>query len=76
MMKIIRIQFLRHIKTLFSDNTSIKGRITMSLTLYFNDSFSCGVVEYHDELNPWIVKGYIFGSKPKVEDIVNFIHTI
>lgn len=45
----------------------------MSLTIYFNGQYWCGVVEYLDGNGNLIVKEYIFGPEPKVDDINQFI---
>ncbi|MBO0429738.1 YjdF family protein [Vagococcus fluvialis] len=48
----------------------------MSLTIYFNGQYWCGLIEYSDEESNWVVREYIFGSEPKVEDIFHFINDI
>jgi len=48
----------------------------MSLTIYFNGQYWCGLIEYSDEHDNWVVREHIFGSEPKTADIFNFIKNI
>lgn len=48
----------------------------MSLTIYFNGQYWCGLIEYVDENNQWVVREHIFGPEPKHEDVFHFIHHI
>ncbi|MDT2833352.1 YjdF family protein [Vagococcus carniphilus] len=48
----------------------------MSLTIYFNGQYWCGLIEYFDEKNQWVVREYVFGPEPKAEEVFNFIHYV
>ncbi len=48
----------------------------MSLTIYFNGQYWCGLIEYFNEWNQWVVREHVFGPEPKEQDIFNFIKDI